>query len=448
MPVYQYPQDLDIASISITYNNKPVLSSVVNKSIYPFSQVRHRAGLREQYVGVTGLEWIAHKPNSNSVITKNKFSSTFEVPDTWSLNSEKKYLIKVYADTQYCANQVYYAQEGNQSLSTDELSKQLDTDCEDHKNKIVGRYQEIAQHFRNANPHMPANDVVSVVNEPYVYDIEFDSDYETNQGNSVKISFSLKVISALVMPFFEAETIAKKFRINAMQSPGIERSVSLYTCLQVAQSILSALFTMHKNHTIHGDVTPANILFDVINNIIKIIDTDFSQYKLVSSLGTTSGYSAFWSYHRVYQPIGKTVLATEYEDLYGFVRVLQKMLISGVKVGADHEKLIYDKLLLWLTVLISPTHYQQVSHYQLMFALKTNLYLLEQIENNFQSIKNNFNSLFAAPADQTSSGELDLEFYHRVSDVLLFSSSGKSRIDAQASTIIPVVFSSPASSSI
>lgn len=439
MPVYQYPQDLDIASISITYNNKPVLSSVVNKSIYPFSEVRHRAGLREQYAGVTGLEWIAHKPNSNSVITKNKFSLTFEVPDTWSLSSEKKYLIKVYADTEHCENLVYRAQENSSSLSVDGLSKHLDRDFEQHKNKIARRYQEIAQHFRNANPHMPENNIVCIVNEPYVYDIEFDSDYESNHDNSVKLSFSLKIISALVMPFFKGETIAKIFKIGTLPSTGIEKSVSLYTCLQVAQSILSTLFTMHNNNTIHGDITPENILFDRDDNIIRIIDTDFAQHKLALALSTTPGHSAFWSYLRVYQPNGEKVQAAEYEDLYGFVRVLQKMLISGVRVGAEHEELVYDKLLQWLTVLISPTHYQQVSHYQLMFALTTNLYLLEKVKENFKSIKNDFNALFLVSQSQASSGELDLKFYHRASAALLFSPATRLSMVTPVLTITPQV---------
>ncbi len=178
------------------------------------------------------------------------------------------------------------------------------------------------------------NVAVKVLKSEYVEDEKFLKKFETEAQAVARLSHPNIVnvydvgiedgINYIVMELAEGMTLKEYIRRKGYLSPKETVEISL--------QIASAISHAHKNHIIHRDIKPQNILVSEIGNV-KV--TDFGIAKATSSNTVTSTATAMGSVHYISPEQAKGRFSDEKSDIYSLGITMYEMVTGHVPF--DHE---------------------------------------------------------------------------------------------------------------
>ena len=178
------------------------------------------------------------------------------------------------------------------------------------------------------------NVAVKVLKSEYVEDEKFLKKFETEAQAVARLSHPNIVnvydvgiedgINYIVMELAEGMTLKEYIRRKGYLSPKETVEISL--------QIASAISHAHKNHIIHRDIKPQNILVSEIGNV-KV--TDFGIAKATSSNTVTSTATAMGSVHYISPEQAKGRFCDEKSDIYSLGITMYEMLTGHVPFDGD-----------------------------------------------------------------------------------------------------------------
>ena len=207
---------------------------------------------------------------------------------------------------------------------------------------LSGRY-EVLKHVGSggmadvymAKDHkLNRNVAVKVLKSEYVEDEKFLKKFETEAQAVARLSHPNIVniydvgiedgINYIVMELAEGITLKEYIRKKGYLSPK--------ETVEISTQIASAISHAHKNHIIHRDIKPQNILVSD-TGIIKV--TDFGIAKATSSNTVTSTATAMGSVHYISPEQAKGRFCDEKSDIYSLGITMYEMVTGHVPF--DHE---------------------------------------------------------------------------------------------------------------
>ena len=178
------------------------------------------------------------------------------------------------------------------------------------------------------------NVAVKVLKSEYVEDEKFLKKFETEAQAVARLSHPNIVnvydvgiedgINYIVMELAEGMTLKEYIRRKVYLSPK--------ETVEISMQIASAISHAHKNHIIHRDIKPQNILVSEIGNV-KV--TDFGIAKATSSNTVTSTATAMGSVHYISPEQAKGRFCDEKSDIYSLGITMYEMVTGHVPF--DHE---------------------------------------------------------------------------------------------------------------
>ena len=178
------------------------------------------------------------------------------------------------------------------------------------------------------------NVAVKVLKSEYVEDEKFLKKFETEAQAVARLSHPNIVniydvgmedgINYIVMELAEGITLKEYIRKKGYLSPK--------ETVEISTQIASAISHAHKNHIIHRDIKPQNILVSD-TGIIKV--TDFGMAKATSSNTVTSTATAMGSVHYISPEQAKGRFCDEKSDIYSLGITMYEMVTGHVPF--DHE---------------------------------------------------------------------------------------------------------------
>ena len=178
------------------------------------------------------------------------------------------------------------------------------------------------------------NVAVKVLKSEYVEDEKFLRKFETEAQAVARLSHPNIVnvydvgiedgINYIVMELAEGITLKEYIRKKGYLSPK--------ETVEISRQIASAISHAHKNHIIHRDIKPQNILVSD-TGIIKV--TDFGIAKATSSNTVTSTATAMGSVHYISPEQAKGRFCDEKSDIYSLGITMYEMVTGHVPF--DHE---------------------------------------------------------------------------------------------------------------
>jgi len=178
------------------------------------------------------------------------------------------------------------------------------------------------------------NVAVKVLKSEYVEDEKFLKKFETEAQAIARLSHPNIVniydvgmedgINYIVMELAEGITLKEYIRKKGYLSPK--------ETVEISTQIASAISHAHKNHIIHRDIKPQNILVSD-TGIIKV--TDFGIAKATSSNTVTSTATAMGSVHYISPEQAKGRFCDEKSDIYSLGITMYEMVTGHVPF--DHE---------------------------------------------------------------------------------------------------------------
>lgn len=178
------------------------------------------------------------------------------------------------------------------------------------------------------------NVAVKVLKSEYVEDEKFLKKFETEAQAVARLSHPNIVniydvgiedgINYIVMELAEGITLKEYIRKKGYLSPK--------ETVEISTQIASAISHAHKNHIIHRDIKPQNILVSD-TGIIKV--TDFGIAKATSSNTVTSTATAMGSVHYISPEQAKGRFCDEKSDVYSLGITMYEMVTGHVPF--DHE---------------------------------------------------------------------------------------------------------------
>ena len=178
------------------------------------------------------------------------------------------------------------------------------------------------------------NVAVKVLKSEYVEDEKFLKKFETEAQAVARLSHPNIVniydvgiedgMNYIVMELAEGITLKEYIRKKGYLSPK--------ETVEISTQIASAISHAHKNHIIHRDIKPQNILVSD-TGIIKV--TDFGIAKATSSNTVTSTATAMGSVHYISPEQAKGRFCDEKSDIYSLGITMYEMVTGHVPF--DHE---------------------------------------------------------------------------------------------------------------
>lgn len=178
------------------------------------------------------------------------------------------------------------------------------------------------------------NVAVKALKSEYVEDEKFLKKFETEAQAVARLSHPNIVniydvgiedgINYIVMELAEGITLKEYIRKKGYLSPK--------ETVEISTQIASAISHAHKNHIIHRDIKPQNILVSD-TGIIKV--TDFGIAKATSSNTVTSTATAMGSVHYISPEQAKGRFCDEKSDIYSLGITMYEMVTGHVPF--DHE---------------------------------------------------------------------------------------------------------------
>ena len=178
------------------------------------------------------------------------------------------------------------------------------------------------------------NVAVKVLKSEYVEDEKFLKKFETEAQAVARLSHPNIVniydvgmedgINYIVMELAEGITLKEYIRKKGYLSPK--------ETVEISTQIASAISHAHKNHIIHRDIKPQNILVSD-TGVIKV--TDFGIAKATSSNTVTSTATAMGSVHYISPEQAKGRFCDEKSDIYSLGITMYEMVTGHVPF--DHE---------------------------------------------------------------------------------------------------------------
>ena len=179
------------------------------------------------------------------------------------------------------------------------------------------------------------NVAVKVLKSEYVEDEKFLKKFETEAQAVARLSHPNIVniydvgiedgINYIVMELAEGITLKEYIRKKGYLSPK--------ETVEISTQIASAISHAHKNHIIHRDIKPQNILVSD-TGIIKV--TDFGIAKATSSNTVTSTATAMGSVHYISPEQAKGRFCDEKSDIYSLGITMYEMVTGHVPFDHDN----------------------------------------------------------------------------------------------------------------
>ena len=179
------------------------------------------------------------------------------------------------------------------------------------------------------------NVAVKVLKSEYVEDEKFLKKFETEAQAVARLSHPNIVniydvgmedgINYIVMELAEGITLKEYIRKKGYLSPK--------ETVEISTQIASAISHAHKNHIIHRDIKPQNILVSD-TGIIKV--TDFGIAKATSSNTVTSTATAMGSVHYISPEQAKGRFCDEKSDIYSLGITMYEMVTGHVPFDHEH----------------------------------------------------------------------------------------------------------------
>ena len=207
---------------------------------------------------------------------------------------------------------------------------------------LSGRYEVLkrvgsggmADVYMAKDQKLNRNVAVKVLKSEYVEDEKFLKKFETEAQAVARLSHPNIVniydvgiedgINYIVMELAEGITLKEYIRKKGYLSPK--------ETVEISTQIASAISHAHKNHIIHRDIKPQNILVSD-TGIIKV--TDFGIAKATSSNTVTSTATAMGSVHYISPEQAKGRFCDEKSDIYSLGITMYEMVTGHVPF--DHE---------------------------------------------------------------------------------------------------------------
>ena len=207
---------------------------------------------------------------------------------------------------------------------------------------LSGRYEVVkrvgsggmADVYMAKDHKLNRNVAVKVLKSEYVEDEKFLKKFETEAQAVARLSHPNIVniydvgmedgINYIVMELAEGITLKEYIRKKGYLSPK--------ETVEISTQIASAISHAHKNHIIHRDIKPQNILVSD-TGIIKV--TDFGIAKATSSNTVTSTATAMGSVHYISPEQAKGRFCDEKSDIYSLGITMYEMVTGHVPF--DHE---------------------------------------------------------------------------------------------------------------
>lgn len=207
---------------------------------------------------------------------------------------------------------------------------------------LSGRYEVLkrvgsggmADVYMTKDHKLNRNVAVKVLKSEYVEDEKFLKKFETEAQAVARLSHPNIVniydvgmedgINYIVMELAEGITLKEYIRKKGYLSPK--------ETVEISTQIASAISHAHKNHIIHRDIKPQNILVSD-TGIIKV--TDFGIAKATSSNTVTSTATAMGSVHYISPEQAKGRFCDEKSDIYSLGITMYEMVTGHVPF--DHE---------------------------------------------------------------------------------------------------------------
>ncbi len=186
-------------------------------------------------------------------------------------------------------------------------------DCEVAIKVLRREYIEDEEFIRRFNHEAQAASQMSHPNIVNMYDVGRDGD-----------------VRYIVMEYIKGKTLKEIIRAEGKLPP--------QKAVQIALRILAAVDHAHKNHIVHRDIKPQNILVDE-DGVIKVADFGIARLTTSSTLTINDG-NVLGSVHYFSpeQANGKT--ADEKSDLYSVGVVLYEMLTGRVPFDAESPVIV------------------------------------------------------------------------------------------------------------
>ena len=179
------------------------------------------------------------------------------------------------------------------------------------------------------------NVAVKVLKSEYVEDEKFLKKFETEAQAVARLSHQNIVniydvgmedgINYIVMELAEGITLKEYIRKKGYLSPK--------ETVEISTQIASAISHAHKNHIIHRDIKPQNILVSD-TGIIKV--TDFGIAKATSSNTVTSTATAMGSVHYISPEQAKGRFCDEKSDIYSLGITMYEMVTGHVPFDREN----------------------------------------------------------------------------------------------------------------
>ena len=207
---------------------------------------------------------------------------------------------------------------------------------------VSGRYEVLkrvgsggmADVYMAKDHKLNRNVAVKVLKSEYVEDEKFLRKFETEAQAVARLSHPNIVniydvgiedgINYIVMELAEGITLKEYIRKKGYLTPK--------ETVEISTQIASAISHAHKNHIIHRDIKPQNILVSD-TGIIKV--TDFGIAKATSSNTVTSTATAMGSVHYISPEQAKGRFCDEKSDIYSLGITMYEMVTGHVPF--DHE---------------------------------------------------------------------------------------------------------------
>ena len=207
---------------------------------------------------------------------------------------------------------------------------------------LSGRYEVLkrvgsggmADVYMEKDHKLNRNVAVKVLKSEYVEDEKFLRKFETEAQAVARLSHPNIVniydvgiedgINYIVMELAEGITLKEYIRKKGYLTPK--------ETVEISTQIASAISHAHKNHIIHRDIKPQNILVSD-TGIIKV--TDFGIAKATSSNTVTSTATAMGSVHYISPEQAKGRFCDEKSDIYSLGITMYEMVTGHVPF--DHE---------------------------------------------------------------------------------------------------------------
>ncbi len=213
----------------------------------------------------------------------------------------------------------------------------------DLKGKVLGNRYEVLEQigtggmasvYKAIDKTLNRNVAIKVLKDEFANDLEFIKRFQIEAQSAAALSHPnivsiYDVANEDGINYIVMELIVGKTLKEVIEEEG---KLDWKRSCEIASQIASGLYTAHKNHIIHRDIKPHNIILTK-DNLVKI--TDFGIAKAASSNTINASSSAMGSVHYFSPEHARGGYTDEKSDIYSLGVVLYEMVTGKLPFDGD-----------------------------------------------------------------------------------------------------------------